>query len=207
MDVKKELPENVVWSKLSEWVDRTPYNEGIHLVSSFCLEAEKHCNWVLFYVWCYVKTEGFRNKCWGDNWDPTNGGKKFPTSKTGILYGLNEFINLKDTTNMPEETTILLVYREILDFCEGVVYDPTPLPPVETKPVPKPEVPAPKPTPEPAPEPKPEPDTGGTIGHIMEILIPIALMLWKTVGSFLPLPKWVHTVVELVLRMLGGYKK
>jgi hypothetical protein len=205
MKVKSEVPSIVVWSKLSEWVDHTPYNEGIHLVSTFCLEAEKHCNWVLFYVWCYVRTEGFRNKCWYDNWDACNCGKKFPTSKAGIQNALAEFIKLETTSVMPEETTVLLVYQEVLEFCEGIVYEvPTPLPPVETVPT-KPQEPTPKP--DPVPKPVPEKDDGMSIGDIFEILIPIALTLWKTVGSFLPLPKWVHTVVELVLRALGGGKK
>lgn len=205
MDVKSQVPEYVSWAKVGKWIDATDFNEGVHLVTAFNLIAEKSCNWALFYSWCYVRTLGFRDPCWMNSWDAGKTGKVYETSKDGIVDALNQFLTFGDTEKMPDEARVLLIYRDILEHCEGVVFEPTPIPP----PVQEPEKPKPEPVPEPVPaEPKPEPKPGPTegspIGEVFAFLLPIALTLWRTVGSFLPLPKWVHTVVEIFLKLIGG---
>jgi hypothetical protein len=203
MDVKSQVPAYVTYAKIGQWLDTTDASEGVHLVTSFQLVAEKHCNWALFYCWCYVRSYGFSNVFWKTSWDVARTGKKYETSKDGITDALNIFLAFGDTDKIPEETQVLLVYRDVLEACEGIVFEPTPIPP----PVIEPEKPKPEPVPEPTPvpeKPKPSPTDGSSIGEIFEFLLPIALTLWRTVGSFLPLPKWVHTVVELFLKLIGG---
>jgi len=198
MQTSVKLPEGVSWEKTSDWVRQLPVS-GVHLVAAFCLQAEKHCNWVLFYSWCLVRTECFKNKCWYEGWDACNSGNTFGSSKDGITHALNEFLKLKDTSEMQEETRVLLTYGDILEFCGGIVYSPTPLPPAD-----KPEVPPEKEQPVPETPPEKEKENPTNWKGILKIAGPILLAILGAASIFIPVPGWVKILVETILKALGG---
>ena len=207
------VPKTMTWQKVSEWIQATPANEGVHLVSTFWMMAEAlKINPLLFYVWCYVRTSGFRDKCWYQNWDAANLGGKFKTSTDGIKDALSEFLKYDDTSQFTEEDQMLSLYNECVKFGDGIVYDePTPLPVPPPAPVPVP-VPVPNPFPDmpvppqlpPAEEPQEPPSSGGF--NYKKILSWLGVIggIAGAVIVFVPLPPGVKTVVMLIISALKG---
>jgi hypothetical protein len=190
------VPKTMTWQKVSEWIQATPAKEGVHLVSTFWMMAEAlKINPLLFYVWCYSRTNGFRDKCWCQNWDAANLGGKFKTSTDGIKDALSEFLKYDDTSQFTEEDQMLSLYNECVKFGDGIVYDePNPLP------VP-PQLP-------PAEEPKPqEPPSSGGFNY-KKILSWLGVIggIAGAVIVFVPLPPGVKTVVMLIINALKGLR-
>jgi hypothetical protein len=198
MLVTEELPKEVTYSKVSDWVTFTPFNEGIHLVTSFFSQADRRCNALLFYCYCYVRTGGFRNPCWYNNWDAANVGSKYATSKDGIQDALSIFLSFEETSLIQEEDEVLKLYGEVVAYCKGIVYtEPTPLPdlPVPTPP------PAPVPEPVPQPEPIPTPENKTSFKWLQWVL-PILGVAATAASVFLP--GWAKVVIDIVMKLLTG---
>lgn len=200
MKTEWPAPENVTYNKINEFVESTPFNEGVHLVTSFYYISEKRVNWALFWCWCYVRTGGFRNPCWYQNWDAGRLGEKYATSKDGIADALAEFEKFPDTDMMEEGVEVVHLYELAVKFCDGVIYHP----PVEP-PKPPPPVEPPKPPPPAEEPPKPEEPSAPTDWKkMLAIAGPILLGILGAASIFLPIPGWVRILVETILKAFGG---
>lgn len=200
MKTKGECPKWVEPMKVFEWEQKSPFREGIISIQILFQEASKHCNWLVFYCWCYARTQGFTNKCMQD-WDFGNFGGKYKTSRDGIRDALSEFIKFDDTNMLSEQAEVEKLYNEIEAFCRGVIYtEPHPLPEP-----PKPEPPKPQPQPEPD-EPKPdEPSKPGSSfdwKKWLKILGPILAGVLTLGGLFLP--GWAKTVLDILIKLISG---
>jgi hypothetical protein len=116
-----------------------------------------------------------------------------------MTHALNEFLKFKDTSEMQEETRVLLTYGDILEFCSGTVYSPTPLPPAD-----KPEVPPEKEQPVPETPPEKEKENPTNWKGILKIAGPILLVILGAVSLVLPVPGWIKVVLEMILKAFGG---
>lgn len=200
MKVTEKLPDYVTRQKVIDWIDSTSFYEGIHLVTQFCVAAEKHCNWVLFYSFCYAKTNGFRHPCW-DNWDAANFGEKYASSEDGIRDALTVFLAFDDTSLIDVETEMLRVYNDILQFAQGVIYKPVP-------PIPEPKKEEPqKPIPEPSDPNKEEPiptqptppEKGANWLKWIALIVPAIAGV-----AALFLPGWAKTLLDLIVALFSN---
>jgi hypothetical protein len=191
MDTHEKVGAWVDPQKVLEWEGSTPIHEGIISINQMLEEAEKLCSWLLFYSWCYARTQGFTNKCMRD-WDYGNFGGKYKTSRGGIKDALSEFIKYSDTSELAEQKEVEKLYGEIDAYCKGVVWS------------------EPHPLPEPQPEPKPEPDEPSEDGHSqpfnwvksLKILAPILATVRTLGGMFLP--GWAKTIIDMILKVISG---
>lgn len=201
MKTNSEVPKWVDASKVLDWEGTTPIHEGIISIQQMIEESKKLCNWLLFYCWCYARTNGFTNKCMHD-WDYGNFGGKYKTSRDGVKDALSEFIKYDDTAMLAEQAEVEKLYNTIEAYCRGVIWnDPHPLP-EPPKPEPKPpELPKPEPKPDPQPEPKPtEPKKPFPWLTIAKILVPIIGAVLTLGGLFLP--GWAKTILDVILHIL-----
>jgi hypothetical protein len=198
MRITEALPGNVQWQKVSEFANDA--GAGVHLVTTFCstVSPATKINWVLFYCWCYVRTDKFHSQGWYKNWDAGRLGNKYATSSEGIRDALSEFVKFEDTELMEDEAEVTVLYKKICDFCAGIVYQPVPEPP---KPPPPP---PPKPTPEPEPQPDPKPESPTNWKGILKIAGPILLAILGAASLVLPVPGWIKVVLEMILKAFGG---
>jgi len=207
MKTNVTVPAWVDGMKVLDWEGETPLHEGIISIEVLRQEATKHCNWLLFYCWCYARTQGFTNKCM-KKWDFGCFGGEYKTSRDGVRDALSEFIKYEDTAMLAEQAEVEKLYNEIEAFCRGVIWtEPHPLP-EKPKPEPKPPEPVPE---EPKPhEPKPEepkpdtPNTGSGLDwkKIAKIALPILGLLAAVGGMFLP--GWAKTVLDYLMKILQG---
>ncbi len=203
MKTKGKVPEWVDNMKVFEWEQETPLHEGIISIQQMCDEASKYCNWLMFYSYCYARTQGFTNKCM-KNWDYANFGGVFKTSRDGIKDALSEFVKFEDTQEIAEQTEIEKIYNDVEAFCRGVVWtEPDPLPPL-----PEPQKPPTPPPVEPKPEePKPQdppsdPGTPFDWKKWVKIILPI-LGVAATIGGFF-MPGWAKTILQMLIEVLKG---
>jgi hypothetical protein len=198
------VPEFVDHMKVFEWTEKTPLREGIISIFTMYEEAKKQKkNWLLFFCWCYARTQGFTNKCMR-NWDYGNFGGIFKTNREGVRDALSEYIKYDDTSLMSEQIEVEKLYGEILAFCQGVVWTPP-------KPLPEPEKPKPEPLPPPPPATEPEKPTpekppeapgSGSAFPWVKVLIPVLLAL-SAVGSLF-LPGWAKLIIDVFVKILSG---
>lgn len=199
------VPEYVDHMKVFEWTEKTPIREGIITIFVLREEATKQQrNWLLFFCWCYARTQGFTNKCMR-NWDYGNFGGVYKTSREGVRDALSEFIKYEETEAMAEQVEMEKLYKEIGLFCQGVIWtEPHPLPEPEK---PKPE-PLPPPPSQPEPEkPKPEPEKpsepgSGSAFPWGKLLIPALIALLTAATLFVP--GWAKVVIDVVIKLLSG---
>jgi hypothetical protein len=195
MKIKGKVPEYITARKVYEWNEETTLREQV-FPEEFEEIVEKYCNWLLFYSWCYAKTQGFTNKCM-KNWDVSNFGGKFKTLHDGIVDALSEFLKYESTEMLAEQKEVEKIYAEIDSFCKGVVYnEPNPLPPIEEpKPIP------PKPHVEQKPNEPSKPSLPSKIpwGKILIAIVTVAV----SVGSAI-MPAWLAAILKLILSAFGG---
>jgi hypothetical protein len=207
MKTNVAVPAWVDVMKILDWEGETPLHEGIISIETLRQEAYSLTNWLLFYCWCYARTQGFTNKCMKD-WDFGCYGGKYKTCRDGVRDALGEFLKYDDTSLLAEQVEVEKLYNEIEAFCRGVIWtEPHPLP-EKPKPEPKPPEPVPE---EPKPqEPKPEepkPDTPNTGSgfdwkKVAKIALPILGLLAAVGGMFLP--GWAKTVLDYLMKILQG---
>ncbi len=200
MKTNLEVPAWVDGMKVLDWEGQSPVREGIISIEVLKQEASKYCNWLLFYCWCYARTQGFTNKCM-KNWDFGNFGGNFKTSRDGAKDALSEFIKFEDTSMLEEQAEVEKLYNEIEAFCRGVVWtDPKPLP--KPDPIPVPPVPEkPKPEPEPAPE-DPSSQAPFDWKKWLKILGPILATVLTLGGLFLP--GWAKVILDMLIKIIGN---
>jgi hypothetical protein len=187
MRLDSKLPEYITGVKVYEWTETTPYREQI-FVETFNDVVKGRCNWVLCMLWCYVRTQGFTNACMKD-WDCLNYGGKYKTLRDGIQDAVVEFLKYEVTDNLKEQKEVERLYKEIDDFCKGIIYtEPHPLP-EEPKPVP---VPVTTPVPLPVPVPK-KLDWRVAISGIL-IVIPV-------IADYL-LPGYAQFALDVVIKLV-----
>lgn len=202
MDTNCPVPSSVSYSKIYKWTEVTELDEGVHLIATF-MTASKYCNWVLLYSWCYVRTHGFRDPCM-KNWDLLNMGENNETYALGVQSATAEFLKYPDTDMLEEKTEVEKIYKEICDYCAGVVYTPPKPLPNKPDPIPDPIPPDPvDPTPD-TPTGPVEPSKPTNWKSIMKIAGPILLAIVTAAGFFLPIPGWVKTVLGIILKAFGG---
>jgi hypothetical protein len=196
------VPDYIDHMKVFEWTEQTPIREGIITIFVLREEATKQQrNWLLFFCWCYARTQGFTNKCMR-NWDYGNFGGVYKTSREGVRDALSEFIKYEETEAMAEQVEIEKLYKEISLFCQGVIW-------TEPHPLPEPEKPKPEPLPPPPsqPEPKPEPEKpsdpgSGSAFPWGKLLIPAVIAL-LTAGTLF-VPGWAKVIIDVLIRLLSG---
>lgn len=196
------VPASVDPMKVLEWTESTSFDEGYVINNYFKEVSARYCNWLMFYCWCYARTQGFTNKCM-KNWDFGNFGGKFKTSREGVIDALSEFLKYPETESLAEQKEVEKLYKEICDFCAGIIYTPPQeLPKPKPEPIPEP-VPEPKPEPQPKPE-EPKPNEPGKKfdWSFLKWLLP-ALGALATVGSLF-LPGWAKTLIDVILKVLSG---
>ncbi len=197
MFIEIPVPASVTPMKVYDWTVSTAEREGFVLGGVFQDVSGSFCNWILFYAWCYARTNGFTN----ENilyWDVANKGRKFETHKEGCQDALCEFLAFRSTEEMPEKAETERIYAEIIAFCEGNIYD---------KPKPLPIPPKPEPIPEPQPEPKPEEPKPNEPGKPfnwgwLKWALPIIGALAAAGSMFLP--GWAKLIVDVILKLLNG---
>ena len=201
MKTNVPVPAWVDVMKVLDWEGVTPLHEGIISIETLRQEANAITNWLLFYAWCYARTQGFTNKCM-KNWDFGCYGGKYKTCREGVKDALSEFIKYDDTALLAEQVEVEKLYNEIEAFCRGVIW---------TEPHPLPEKPKPEPLPEPKPEePQPEepkpyvPSTGSSFDwkKVAKIALPILGLLGTFGGLFLP--GWAKVALDFVMKILQG---
>lgn len=197
MDTNIPVPKTVSYSKIFEWTQKTELDEGVHLIAPF-MEANPYCNWVLLYAWCYVRTAGFRDPCM-KRWDLLNLGENNETYSLGVQAAINEMLKYPNTDLMAEKDEVEKIYKEICDFCEGIVYTPP-------KPLPKPPAPEPIPVPPNPDEPSTPTEPGKPTNWtgIIKVAGPILLAILTVAGFIFPIPSFVKTILELILKAFGG---
>jgi hypothetical protein len=201
MKTNLEVPAWVDGMKVLDWEGQSPVREGIISIEVLRQESSKYCNWLLFYCWCYARTQGFTNKCM-KNWDFGNFGGNFKTSRDGVKDALSEFIKFDDTALLEEQTEVEKLYAEIEAFCRGVIYtEPKPLPVPEPTPVP-PQPEKPKPEPEPTPEDPSQPQAPFGWKKWLKILGPILAGVLTLGGLFLP--GWAKTVLDILIKLINS---
>ena len=188
------VPSTVTYPKMFEWTQQTPFQEGVHIISYF-QQATPHCNWVILYCWAYVRTKGFTDPCM-KRWDLLNLGDNNATYSDGVKVATAELLKYPDTSMMDEQEEVEKLYKEICEFCAGIIYTPPPELP-KPKPEPIPEPPPPKPE-----EPKPEEPGKPFSWGFLKWLLP-ALGALATVGSLF-LPGWAKTLIDVILKVLSG---
>lgn len=193
MKIKEKAPEFVNATKVYEWNESTQYREQV-FPDEFEEIGKKYCNWLLFYCWCYVRTQGFTNKAM-KNWDVGNYGGKYKNLRDGIADALSEFIKFNDTEEIQEQKAIEKIYQEIVFFCQGIIYNkPNPLPETETKPPIPPIPPIPKPVPAPIPAPQKK---------VSKSLILSILVILSTIGGFI-FPAWLQQLLDAIIAIIRG---
>ena len=184
--------------KVLEWTFKSPANEGIISIATMFIEAEyRKIDALLFYCWCYVRTQNFRNPCM-KQWDYGNIGGNYATSRDGINAALNELDKYEDSSMMNEQDEVEKLYCEIFAFCQGVIYTPVPTP----KPVPgKPNEPKPAPVPPKEPEPTipPTGDSGSWLSKNWKILAGGLISILLGLCAVLPIPSFIATLLRLLL--------
>ncbi|UOF77061.1 procyclic acidic repetitive protein (parP) [Caudoviricetes sp.] len=199
-------------NKVLEWEMQSPANEGIISIAQMQQESEYYnINFLLFYCWCYVRTKNFRDPCM-KNWDYGNIGGRYETSRAGIKAALGELDKYESTLMMAEQEAVEKLYKQIDDFCNGIIYTPPKPPPEPPKPEPIPEPtpkPEPKPEPTPEPEPTPKPDVPSKswkdkfkwIGKIAGILAGIL----GVISMFIPgVPSIVWETIKMILKSIAS---
>jgi hypothetical protein len=198
MKINEPVPSIVDISKMLNWEEASPLKEGIMSIETIRQECKGYCNFVLFYCWCYARTQGFTNKCM-KNWDFGNFGGMFKTSRDGIKDALSEFLRYEDTSLLAEQAEVEKLYKEIIDFCGGIVWTEPDIP-VPPKPEPKPEEPKPPVPPKPE-EPKPE-EPKAPFNWAWAKWAAVALgVVSGTVGIFLP--KYVTVIIDFIAKALN----
>lgn len=198
MQLRGKAPAHVDPMKVFEWEQVSAFREGIISVTVLAEEATKAgFNWLLFYCWCYARTQGFTNRCMRD-WDLANFGGRYKTFRDGVKDALSEFLKYTDTEMLAEEKEVLKLYAEVEAFCRGVVWtEPAPLPVPTPVPVP---VPVPTPAPVPVPAPAPEgPPAGKPFWQSWKVLLGALSAAVAVASMFLPIPGWVSAVIKLLL--------
>jgi hypothetical protein len=204
MKINEVLPSHVDIYKVLEWETSSETTEGIISIETVRQECEKRCNWLLFYAWCYSRTQGFTNKCM-KNWDFGCFGGQFKTCREGVKDALSEFIKYEGTEQLAEQVEVEKLYAEIEAFCRGVIWtDPDPLPPQQPAPAPLPEPEQPQePTQENgASSEKKEPQTPTNWKKIAKIVLPILGLLATFGGVFLP--GWAKIAIDSVMKIIEG---
>jgi hypothetical protein len=203
MKTNLEVPAWVDGLKVLDWEGQTPLREGIISIEVLKQEASKYCNWLVFYCWCYARTQGFTNKCM-KNWDFGNFGGNFKTSRDGVKDALSEFIKFEDTALLEEQAEVEKLYAEIEAFCRGVIYtEPKPLPKPEPEPIPVPPQPEkPKPDTEPSPSEPSQPGAPSDWKKWLKILGPILAGVLTLGGLFLP--GWAKVVLDILVKLING---
>jgi hypothetical protein len=194
MKITEPVPSYVTTTKVLEWEQESPRPEGMHLVATFADACSNRANWLLFFLWCYSKTNGFKDPCCRD-WDYGKLGAKYERSIDGARDAFSEFAKFDDTDLMENSEEVEALYADACSWCESEVHKPVPEP---QKPVP---VPIPVPQPEPTPVPVPVPACGGT-GFDWKAILRLVLPFLKAAVLVLGigLPGWVKILLDIVVR-------
>jgi hypothetical protein len=199
MQTKEPVPSYVTPAKVLEWTFDTPRPEGVHIVNTFKQECVE-INWLLFYCWCYSRTNGFLDECCKE-WDYGKLGEQYESSRDGIRDALSEFLKYDDTDLLENKEEVEKLYFDCCVWCESEVHKPVPEPEKPPVPVPAPVPEPPAPIPEPTPEPtKPPPQAGGFDWRaLLKIGLPILKGIVAVAGAFLP--GWVKIILDIVLKV------
>lgn len=123
MKFSEPVPSNINTTVMLDWEAYSPTNEGIVPLYYLMEIAKPKTNWLLFYAWCYVRTNAFRNSGMM-HWDFGNLGNQYASSRDGIRDALNEYLKMNCTEQMPikEKEGVESIYHAIIDFAKGVKY-------------------------------------------------------------------------------------
>jgi hypothetical protein len=141
-------------------------------------------NWLLFYCWCYVSTQAFRNPCL-KNWDVANIGGNFRTFREGVKEACGELLKYENTAMLAQQKEIESLYETIDAFCKGVVW-------TEPKPPQKPDKPE-------EPQQPTEPNKSSPLAWL-KVAVPLLVVAGFVAKMFLP--GSVGVIIDMVLRAL-----
>jgi hypothetical protein len=192
MQIISTVPDYVDTGKLLRWEEQSQPVEGMVLVETMKQEClAKGINWLLFYCWCYVSTQAFRNPCL-KNWDVANIGGNFSTFRAGVKEACGEILRFENTAMLAQQKEIESLYETIDLFCKGVVWT-DPKPPVEP----------PKPPTQPGePQQPEEPKKSTNILGWLKVAVPVLLVIGFVAKMFLP--GSVGAIIDMVLKVLSA---
>lgn len=193
LPTKGTAPDGITPQKVLDFEAVTPLREGITSITFMAEEATRRkANWPLFYCWCHVRTKGFRDPCMARR-DVGNSGKTYETFRDGAKDAVLAFISNPTIVQMDEGPAVEQLYRDLVEFCAGAVYD---------APQQDPEAPEGKPSEKPVPlPPMPVEQVPKSKKNWLKIAIPLALAGAGIVAYFLPEP--FRTLVKTILSSLG----
>ena len=176
MKLSTPVPAPINWAVISDWHQKTSRREGSHSINMFIQEAAPNLHdprthdfnfsWLLFYLWCGVRTNWFTSKSYYDNLDVANIGGKYLTYRAGTKEAALEFSKFDTLEQLPDtdgKDTGAMILQELKALMahamdvnpegEKPAEPPTPIP----APLPPPVVvPLPQPVPAPPPATNPE---------------------------------------------------
>lgn len=98
--------EHVNWAVIRAWHVSIPRKEGVHLITSFMADAVPYYaiySWEALYLWCLVRSQGFRSRDWITRWDCARLGKNYLTVRDGVKDAAKEFAKYKTVSDLPIE--------------------------------------------------------------------------------------------------------
>jgi hypothetical protein len=192
MQIISTVPDYVDTAKLLRWEEQSKPIEGMVFAETMKQECvAQGINWLLFYCWCYVSTQAFRNPCL-KNWDIAYIGGNFRTFREGVKEAVSEILKYENTAMFAQQKEIESLYESIDAFCKGVVWT-EPKPPVEpTKPPTKPDKPE-------EPQQSDEPKKSSPLAWL-KIAVPLLVVAGFVAKMFLP--GSVGAIIDMVLKAL-----